>query len=112
MLGGLFSAFSAEAQVPAPAEAPAAAPAYQFMHVRYRGNSLFFSPAYQGKEWMRVTDYLDQRFQIIDRKQLGWEAMSRLLNNLSAEQWELVSVLPDKEDGDTVGAIYLLRKPR
>ncbi|RTQ53312.1 hypothetical protein EJV47_00815 [Hymenobacter gummosus] len=97
-----------------PATTPAAAPAppYQFMHVRYVGGRIYFSPAYQGKEFIKVTDYQKEGFKLFDEKQLGWEAMSRLLTEFSEQGWELVSVLPENSKDGNEGAIYLLRRPK
>ncbi|GAA4377594.1 hypothetical protein [Hymenobacter koreensis] len=94
------------------AQAQQAGPAYEFMHVNYRGSHIYFSPAYQGKEEVKVTDFQGEKFKLFDTKQLGWEAMSRMLNNLSAAGWELVSVLPENDKDGNVGAIYLLRHPK
>ncbi|WP_460577006.1 DUF4177 domain-containing protein [Hymenobacter coalescens] len=87
-------------------------PRYQFMHVNFSGSRIFFSPARQGKEWVKVKDYLGQSFSMFDQEKLGWEAMSRLLNELSADGWELVQMLPENNKDGNVGAVYLLRKPQ
>ncbi|OON70461.1 hypothetical protein B0919_00040 [Hymenobacter sp. CRA2] len=95
----------------APAQAQQPAPRYQFMHVSYQGRRIYFSPAYQGKEWVKVTDLLGERYTLTDNKELGWEAMSKLLNEFSAAQWELMNVLPNNSKDGNDGAIYLLRRP-
>lgn len=114
LLGLILTTSPALAQtIPASAARTAVpAPPYQFMHVRYVGTRIYFSPAYQGQEVIKVADYLKERFTMFDEKQLGWEAMSRLLTEFSAQGWELVSVLAENGKDGNEGAIYLLRRPK
>lgn len=84
---------------------------YQFMHVSLTYSRLYFSPAYQNKEMVRVDEYLGESYKLFDRRKLGWEAMSRLLNELSADNWELVSMASDNDKDGSRGAVYLLRRP-
>ncbi|MCA8831784.1 hypothetical protein [Hymenobacter pini] len=84
---------------------------YQFMHVSLMYSRLYFSPAYQNREMVRVDEYLGESYRLFDGRKLGWEAMSRLLNELSADNWELVSMVSDNDKDGSRGAVYLLRRP-
>lgn len=92
-----------------PAQAQQGPPKYQFMHVNLQSGRIYYSPAYQSKEWVRVQDYMGQSFTLTDKNKLEWEAMSRLLTDLSGQGWELVSVIPDNDKTGMNGATYLLR---
>jgi hypothetical protein len=84
---------------------------YQFMHVSLTAGRLYFSPAYQRREMLKVTDYMGESFALFDQRKLGWEAMSRLLNELSLEKWEVVNMISDNDQDGNRGAVYLLRRP-
>lgn len=95
----------------APAQAQQVPVRYQFMHVSLDYNRLYFSPAYQNREEVKVAEYMGKSVGLFDSRMLGWEAMSRLLTELSAESWELVDMVANNDEDGNRGAVYLLRRP-
>jgi hypothetical protein len=97
---------------PAQAQQPAAARAvgaYQYMHISYNAGSIIFLPAYNGKEFIKIADVREPG---ADKYRAPLEAMTKVLNDASADGWEVVSVVPITSAGGFTGMVYLLRKPR
>lgn len=95
----------------APVQAQQAPARYQFMHVSLVYGRLYFSPAYQNREMVKAEEYMGESVGLFDPRNLGWEAMSRLLTELSAESWELVNMVANNDKDGNRGAVYLLRRP-
>lgn len=86
---------------------------YQYMHISYNAGEIVFLPAYNGKESIKVSEVREAG---TDRRRAALEAMSKVLNELAADGWEVVSAVPVTTmingSGGFAGIIYVMRKPK